>query len=167
MKKTTQEKPGIRSEPAKEIGGKTRVVSRRTTVKLTPKTTRQKEMTAPVPKLNLNKEQVEKEKKFDENGNEIPTESSTDKVPEHLSEEPKTPPPNNELEGMEVSSDEEGQEELSPSEKFWNEKINVKAHQNFNYDMIVLIGNYLNLDKNTIQFVSQEDFEEMVELVCD
>jgi hypothetical protein len=31
----------------------------------------------------------------------------------------------------------------------------------------VLIGNYLNLDENTIQFVSQEDFEEMVELVCD
>jgi hypothetical protein len=43
----------------------------------------------------------------------------------------------------------------------------VKAHQNFNYGMIVLIGNYLNLDENTIQFVSQNDFEEMMELVCD
>jgi hypothetical protein len=51
---------------------------------------------------------------------------------------------------MEVSLDEEVEEELLPSEKFWNEKINVKAHQNFNYEMIVLIGNYLNLNENTI-----------------
>jgi hypothetical protein len=128
MKKTTQEKPGIKSEPAKEIGRKTRVVSRRTTVKLTPKTTGQKEMIAPILELNLNKEQVEKEKKFDENGNEIPTEISTDKVSEDSFEDLKTPPPKNELEGMEVSSYEEVQEDLSPSEKFWNEEINVKAH---------------------------------------
>jgi hypothetical protein len=128
MKKTTQEKPGIRSEPAKEIGRKTRVVSRRTTIKLTPKTTEQKEMIASISELNLNKEQVEKEKKFDENGNEIPTEISTDKVSEDSFEDLKTPPSKNELEGMEVSSYEEVQEDLSPSEKFWNEEINVKAH---------------------------------------
>jgi hypothetical protein len=72
------------------------------------------------------------------------------------------------VEGMKIDSEEEEKElELAPSEKFWDEELNVKAHQNFNYAMIVLIGNYLNLDKNTIQFVSQNDFEEMVELVCD
>jgi hypothetical protein len=68
----------------------------------------------------------------------------------------------------EIGSEEEEEElELAPSERFWDEELNVKAHQNFNYRMIVLIGNYLNLDENTIQFVSQNDFEEMMELVCD
>jgi hypothetical protein len=107
-------------------------------------------MTAPVPELNLNKEQVELKKKFDENGNKILTEIPTVKITEISSEELKTPLPTNELEEMKVNSDEEVQEELSPSEKFWNEEINVKAHQNFNYEMIVLIGNYLNLNENTI-----------------
>jgi hypothetical protein len=61
MKKIPQEKPGTRKEPAKE-GEKTRIVSRRSTVKLTPKTTGQKEVSALVPELNLNKEQVEQKK---------------------------------------------------------------------------------------------------------
>jgi hypothetical protein len=71
------------------------------------------------------------------------------------------------VEEMEIGSEEEEELELAPSERFWDEELNVKAHQNFNYGMIVLIGNYLNLDENTIQFVSQSDFEEMVELVYD
>jgi hypothetical protein len=72
------------------------------------------------------------------------------------------------VEEIEIGSEEEEEKlELAPLEKFWDDELNVKAHQNFNYEMIVLIGNYLNLDENTIQFVSQNDFEEMVELVCD
>jgi hypothetical protein len=79
--KKIQEKPGQNKEPAKETGGRsTRVVTRKLLVKLTLKSSEVTAKAPPVTEINLQileKEQVQ-EKKFDKDGNEIPTKKQTE-----------------------------------------------------------------------------------------